>query len=151
MLTGARKDGDGFILLDRPAEFHLPQGKTSIKGPSTAQIYDTSLFHQLHCLKHIHEFLYTLKSSIVYPNATEIATPMLAPQTVWENVLAPQEPHVSHCFDYIRQGIMCAGDLTLEWPRMEEDGRRFAVDGWGVTHECRSWEGIMSWMEENGV
>lgn len=29
---------------------------------------------------------------------------------------------------------MCEEDLTLEWPRTEEDGsgRRFAVDGWGL-------------------
>jgi len=46
---------------------------------------------------------------------------------------------VWHCFDYIRQALMCAGDMTVEWPRTEEDGRRFAVDGWGVTHECKDW------------
>lgn len=34
---------------------------------------------------------------------------------------------------------MCAGDMTVEWPREEEDGRRFAFDGWGIKHECRSW------------
>ena len=47
--------------------------------------------------------------------------------------------HVNHCFDYIRQGIMCAGDMSIEWPRVEPDGRRFAVDGWGIPHECKSW------------
>lgn len=49
-----------------------------------------------------------------------------------------------HCFDYLRQGVMCQGDLTLEWPRTEEDGtgRRFAVDGWGVGHVCRAWVSI---------
>lgn len=29
-------------------------------------------------------------------------------------VLAPKL-HISHCFDYIRQGPMCGGDRTLEW------------------------------------
>lgn len=41
---------------------------------------------------------------------------------------------------------MCAGDLTLEWPREEEDGRRFAVDGWGVGHVCRGWVSILMMM-----
>ena len=47
--------------------------------------------------------------------------------------------HIPHCFDYIRQALMCAGDLTLEWPRTEKNGQRFAVDGWGVPHQCKSW------------
>lgn len=52
---------------------------------------------------------------------------------------AVEDDHISHCFDYLRQAIMCAGDSTLEWPRIESDGRRFAVDGWGVQHQCRDW------------
>ena len=50
-----------------------------------------------------------------------------------------QGSHVGHCIDYIRQGIMCAGDMSLETPREEPDGRRIAVDGWGMQHVCRSW------------
>ena len=34
---------------------------------------------------------------------------------------------------------MCSGDLTIEWPREEHDGRRFAFDGWGVPHHCVNW------------
>lgn len=34
---------------------------------------------------------------------------------------------------------MCAGDMTVEWPREEADGARFAVDGWGVEHQCKDW------------
>lgn len=53
-----------------------------------------------------------------------------------------QGEHVSHCIDYIRQGIMCSGDMAMEWPRTEADGvTRVAVDGWGVPHECKSWVG----------
>jgi len=57
--------------------------------------------------------------------------------------------HMTHCFDYIRQGISCAGDLSMEWPRTEPDGRRFAVDGWGIPHECKDWSAIMNYMDEN--
>jgi hypothetical protein len=46
---------------------------------------------------------------------------------------------VNHCFDYLRQALQCAGDLALEWPRTEKDGRRYSVDGWGVPHLCKSW------------
>ena len=47
--------------------------------------------------------------------------------------------HIHHCFDYIRQSLMCAGDMAMEWPRTETDGRRVAVDGWGIPHECKNW------------
>ena len=60
-----------------------------------------------------------------------------------EAVLRPREDHVLHCFDYLRQGIMCAADSTLEWPRQEVDGRRFAVDGWGVEHQCADWVSVV--------
>jgi hypothetical protein len=56
-----------------------------------------------------------------------------------EDLIEPSMMHVYHCFDYIRQALMCAGDLTLEWPRTEKNGQRFAVDGWGVSHQCKSW------------
>lgn len=32
--------------------------------------------------------------------------------------------------------------MTVEWPREEADGSRFAVDGWGITHECKSWVSV---------
>ena len=45
---------------------------------------------------------------------------------------------------------MCVGDMTLEWARVDDDGGRRAVDGWGVTHhQCKAWEDIEEWMEEN--
>lgn len=57
--------------------------------------------------------------------------------------------HLSHCFDYLRQTIACGGDMSLEWPRTEPDGKRFAVDGWNIPHECKNWEQIMEYMDMN--
>ena len=56
-----------------------------------------------------------------------------------QKLLGPAGVHVHHCFDYLRQTIMCAGDMSMEWPRTEADGRRVAVDGWGIPHTCKSW------------
>ncbi|KXT14621.1 hypothetical protein AC579_3717 [Pseudocercospora musae] len=115
--------GDGFVRIENPPT-SIPPGIGS-KG----EIYDISLFHQLHCLSRIRTYLYTMQASL---NQS-------LPYETFKILLAPQEDHVEHCFDYLRQGLMCAGDMTLEWPRIEEDGRRFAVDGWGVEHQCKSW------------
>ena len=76
--------------------------------------------------------------------------------------------HVAHCFDYVRQGIMCAGDLTLEsaaefpdkWlegisedliREKYGDRRPVLVDGWGIEHRCRSFEGAKEWTFRNRV
>jgi hypothetical protein len=77
----------------------------------------------------IREILSLTKLAVNHTNAEKIV----------EDLIEPSMKHVYHCFDYIRQALMCAGDLTLEWPRTEKDGRRFAVDGWGISHQCKSW------------
>ena len=58
--------------------------------------------------------------------------------------------HIGHCFDYIRQAIMCSGDMTLEGAMRLPSGELGpSVDGWGATHQCRSWDGVMAFMNEN--
>jgi hypothetical protein len=96
---------------------------------SEGEIYDISVFHQLHCLNHVRTFLFTLKAGMDYNSTAE----------TYDQLLKHQEEHVYHCFDYIRQALMCNADLTVEWPREEESGERVAVDGWGVEHQCKDW------------
>lgn len=87
------------------------------------------MFHQLHCLTRIREILLITKFAVNLTNAEKVV----------EDLVEPSMAHVYHCFDYIRQALMCAGDLTLEWPREEKQVPGFAVDGWGVSHQCKSW------------
>lgn len=119
--------GDGFVVVDDPKSYNLPPGKDTVQG----EVYDTSLFHQLHCLAGIRTFLSTMKQAIELNNSL----------LVNEIILDPRQDHMAHCFDYLRQSLMCHGDMTLEWPRTEADGSRFAVDGWGIEHQCRDWVG----------
>ncbi|KAK3073640.1 hypothetical protein LTR53_004599 [Teratosphaeriaceae sp. CCFEE 6253] len=138
--SGMMPAGDGFILIaNHTAQetHHLPLGKATSRG----QVYDISVFHQLHCLANIRKHLFLLQAAMDGDNK----------QDIYDMLLQPQEDHVHHCFDYIRQALMCAGDMTVEWPRTEEDGSRFAVDGWGITHECRDWDAIMGYMEQESV
>lgn len=58
--------------------------------------------------------------------------------------------HLKHCFDYLRQGIMCAGDTTLEWSARASNGTKLnGVDGWGITHECVNYELLKEWTDRN--
>ena len=56
------------------------------------------------------------------------------------------DDHIGHCFDYLRQAIQCAGDMTLESTMPGDQG---AVDGWGITHHCRDWDQAYKWTLEN--
>lgn len=57
--------------------------------------------------------------------------------------------HILHCFDFLSQSLLCAGDVTIEPARVESDGRRIQVDGWGVEHQCKDLDAILSWVEAN--
>ncbi|KAF2430169.1 hypothetical protein EJ08DRAFT_697711 [Tothia fuscella] len=53
----------------------------------------------------------------------------------------PDQEHWVHCLDYLMQGILCAADDTIEFAHDTEEGGR-AVDGYEITHQCRSPEAI---------
>ncbi|GAB7363420.1 hypothetical protein MBLNU230_g3696t1 [Neophaeotheca triangularis] len=129
--------GDGFVLIANPRNHNLPPGIQTDQG----ELYDISLFHQLHCLGNIRTYLYTMKDSIK-SNTTQQAQ---------ELVLAHEGHHIHHCFDYIRQALMCAADMTPEWPMEGPEGEKSAVNGWGIEHECKDWSAVMKYMEENNV
>ena len=62
------------------------------------------------------------------------------------------ELHLAHCFDYLRQAILCAGDTTIEWAREEgADERPSQVDGWDIEHQCRSSQAIYEFTMENSA
>lgn len=54
--------------------------------------------------------------------------------------------HVAHCFDYLRQALMCAGDMTIEHAMESPLGqKRITTDGWGVKHQCSGWNEMAAW------
>jgi hypothetical protein len=54
--------------------------------------------------------------------------------------------HVTHCFDYLRQSVLCAGDSALEGKSELVSGM---TDGWGNEHICRSADAQRKWIVEN--
>lgn len=55
--------------------------------------------------------------------------------------------HLIHCLMYMRQMFLCNADTTLE----EGDfmTKNFTLDRTIVTRECRDWESIAEWVDEN--
>ncbi|GAW20655.1 hypothetical protein ANO14919_101630 [Xylariales sp. No.14919] len=97
------------------------------KPPMSESRAVISVFHQLHCLEMIRIGYFAAASG--------------NPEDV------DQGPgHLSHCFDYLHQAIMCHGDTTLEWVHEGDPG----TSGWGYAHRCHDFAAIFSWVEGRG-
>lgn len=116
LLISVAQPGRGFVFVDNPEQYGLPPGQQTDDGP----IYSVSLFHQLHCLGQIREAHWVLLHSVEVGRTRKAAA-----------LLGPHGDHVKHCLDYLRQSLMCNGDMTLEAPLQDGAGAGFAVDGWG--------------------
>jgi hypothetical protein len=55
--------------------------------------------------------------------------------------------HLSHCFDYLRQAIMCHGDTALEGLQTTFGPDVGGSDGWNVVHVCKKWDEVYDWLE----
>lgn len=117
--------GRGFVFVPGAEEqYHLPPGQQTDHGP----IYSVAMFHQMHCLGRIRKTYWVLRDGV--------ATGDLS----MARLLTGREgSHVHHCLDYLRQSIMCSGDMTLEWPMLTGPSAGITVDGWNIPHRCKSW------------
>lgn len=62
------------------------------------------------------------------------------------------DEHLAHCFDALRQHIMCVSDMTIEgnWTSPEpEKADPVVVSPWGSWHVCRNYEELKEWGEKN--
>jgi hypothetical protein len=50
---------------------------------------------------------------------------------------------VEHCFEYLRQAVMCAADSNLE----DADKMNVAT-GWGIRRTCRNYDALREWSEK---
>jgi len=131
--------GRGFVFIKDWKKYDLPPGEETDWG----MIYSVAVFHQMHCLGQLRRFTWMFLDAIV-GNDTSVRQGIVDLFHKGDHA-----DHIHHCYDYLRQTISCGGDMTMEWPRTEKDGRRFAVDGWGIPHECKNWDMIMEYMDNN--
>ncbi|TDZ67384.1 Oxidase ustYa [Colletotrichum trifolii] len=95
-----------------------------------------TVFHQLHCLYSTMDSYYELLN-VTYGRREK-------------RELGPGDPgwnseHLNHCWDYLRQTIMCNADVTLEWKKYDER----VGTGWGYRHQCKDWDAIIAWAEDH--
>ena len=65
---------------------------------------------------------------------------------LWEGQDGVEPEHVEHCFEYLRQAVLCSGDLTVE-PANPIPGIT-PISGWNVTHQCFDYEFLREYIAE---
>jgi len=117
--------GMGFQHIKRPELYHdLP---TPIIWDQNKTVFTTSMTHQLHCLYAVVEVYSGLKSNVTLPDDHH-----------W---------HMIHCFDYMRQAIMCSADMSLEGLETTFPDHNGGSDGWDSKHVCRDYSKVRSHLE----
>ncbi|KAI1207988.1 uncharacterized protein F4807DRAFT_161171 [Annulohypoxylon truncatum] len=119
-------DARGYIHVPDHASYPTlpPPFTIGVNRTTDGPAYMMSAFHQLHCLSYV----------IAHFQAGYAGTPL-------EEEVAH---HSAHCFDYLRQCIMCAADTNLE-------GETEAGPGWGSPHECVDYDAVLAWANEHGT
>lgn len=54
-----------------------------------------------------------------------------------------ETPHIRHCFDYLRRGIMCASDTNLEVVSYDNH----TTNGWGQDKKCQDYGEVFEFAE----
>ncbi|KAI5860442.1 hypothetical protein GGS23DRAFT_614024 [Durotheca rogersii] len=116
--------GMGFVWVNDTSKYHdLP---TPIMWPEKT-VFTTSATHQLHCLFAIVQTYSGMSSGHEIPDDHH-----------W---------HMIHCFDYMRQAIMCSADMALEGLETTFPDHNGGSDGWDSKHVCRNWNDVKSYLE----
>ncbi|KAI1260311.1 hypothetical protein F5Y18DRAFT_260633 [Xylariaceae sp. FL1019] len=114
----------------------------------------TSMTHQLHCL--------VRKGSRPKYYACGIQTPLTertqfmmgriyAGVTTDKTETLPSDyhNHFLHCIDYLRQAVMCAGDMALELHDPSDTDDLGPTDGgWNGHHVCKDYSQILGYLED---
>ncbi|KAI0520848.1 hypothetical protein F5B22DRAFT_644592 [Xylaria bambusicola] len=135
-LHGPFHEGEGFIRLDNETARLYPDSKAGL-----------SVFHQLHCLGALRMLMWNMLFDKVdreellktWPEDVHNPTYEQATQGMW---------HYAHCFDYLRQSVQCAGDVSLEF--VNENTGLSVVDGLYYPHKCTNWDSLWGYAQEHG-
>ncbi|KAJ7605960.1 hypothetical protein DFH06DRAFT_254509 [Mycena polygramma] len=113
-------------------EWHsvIPRGHGWVRLGPEKRPFSVSMYHQLHCINGIRRALLLSTSEKT----------------------AHVRSHTNHCFNYLRQLLLCRADTTLEptkIARIPSGQLAASASGETVLHVCRDWVQIRSFVEEN--
>ncbi|OAA36249.1 hypothetical protein NOR_07594 [Metarhizium rileyi] len=129
-------NGMGFIRIDPSLHLELPDVKAGL-----------SVFHQLHCLGALRNFMWELMYDRVDREALLATWPANASAPTYDQAINGMW-HYAHCFDYLRQGIQCSGDTSLEF--VHGATGKAVVDGLAYPHVCKNWDALWTYAKLHG-
>ncbi|KAM3563468.1 hypothetical protein ARSEF4850_002316 [Beauveria asiatica] len=92
-----------------------------------------NVYHQLHCIKRLWQYTYPE----VY---RKDQTPAQA---------EAERLHKEHCFDFLRQSVMCLADIGIITYQWTEDGMVPVANS--TTHQCANWKQLEDWTKKRSV
>ncbi|MCJ1326859.1 hypothetical protein MMC10_003525 [Thelotrema lepadinum] len=112
----------------------FPDGLGFVKHPVVAtELSGLAVFHELHCVNVLRVGFWA-----AFDGTWE------EKQLLKDHNRRPDMHHIRHCFDYLRQSLMCMADTNLEPVDMEVMG----ATGWGFQRTCRDFDGLRTWAAE---
>ncbi|SCO22123.1 uncharacterized protein FFE2_15161 [Fusarium fujikuroi] len=122
----------GISRIPRDSAAKLMNKTLPIPGEPGQYVIELNVFHQLHCLNMIRKRLY-IEDGKYDPN----------------HKLTGIE-HLEHCYDALRQSLMCSADITpLPW--VWSDKAQEAKEVARVMHTCRDFDILRNWAREHAV
>lgn len=125
------------ILLNRSQS----QGfvKAEIKGDGVGYVGTVEVFHHLHCLNVIRQYVQRDE----YPAG-------LVPWLFKLNSKKVARDHITHCIATLREALMCNADLT---PYLWYSGKtgEVAKEDFKASHKCKNWDSIVEGVKKHAV
>ena len=127
------------IIIEGGGNVHVPDHtrykdlSDPFHDPSGTPLWKVSWAHQLHCLYYVMDAYDQIVRYGVKGTENQVQE-------------GHHSVHTNHCFDYLRQAILCNSDMTLEGGTMHGDDR--GTDGFGHTHSCRNNKEAVQWIED---
>ncbi|KAF8889860.1 hypothetical protein BD779DRAFT_1785252 [Infundibulicybe gibba] len=120
---------DRYPLADDSAwKSSLAPSRGFIRLGPKGRPFGISLYHQLHCVNAL-RFAYTIARDGLVTDKTKLRKDL---------------GHSDHCFQFVREGILCKGDLTLI--PLDDESRSNKTYR---THRCRDWTKIREFVVQN--
>lgn len=122
-----------FSLIDDTAWAEtMPGHRGFVRLGREGRSFGVSAYHQLHCINAL-RFDYTVARDGLVTDAAALSAKL---------------GHDSHCFQFVRQAILCKADDTLV-PINNEGNQTLSSAGFGVTHRCRNWARVRDFVLQN--
>ncbi|KAL2277890.1 hypothetical protein FJTKL_15170 [Diaporthe vaccinii] len=135
--------GDQMISEEELDRLGLPRNSLKVTDPKTGKEgyrAAVEVFHQLHCLNLLRQYVYKEYYVNIYSDIQEEEDGL--------------KGHVDHCLEAIRINLMCTGDIGIftfrEYPEYGYEDGDFWPD-FSTLHTCRNFDTIHKWAIDNTV